>query len=344
MKVLLTGHDGYIGRVMLPMLQTAGHDVTGLDTFFFCNHTAGELRRDVRDERLDVLDGCEAVIHLAALSNDPLGELNPELTYEINHKASVSLAKLAKEAGVRRFLYASTCSVYGVADQDELATEDSPLKPLSHYAISKVRVEDDLSKLEDEGFSPVSMRNATAYGWSPNFRSDLVVNNLTCWAYTTGEIRIISDGTPWRPVVHVQDIARAFAAALSAPREAIHNQAFNVGANTENYQVKELAGLVREELPGCQVTYEGKAGPDPRSYRVDFSKIRRALPEFRAEWTVRKGVRELAEAFQRVGLTQTDFNGPKYVRLARLKELMVDGQLDENLRWKSRQVAPVETR
>jgi nucleoside-diphosphate-sugar epimerase len=336
LKVLLTGHDGYIGSVMMPAIKTAGHEVVGLDAFFFANQRDKHLRQDIRDGIEGGLEGFDAVIHLAALSNDPLGELDPELTYEINHQASVRLARAAKEAGVKRFLYASTCSVYGVANQEELATEESPLHPLSAYAISKVRVEEDLTKLADEGFSPVCLRNATAYGWSPNFRSDLVVNNLACWAHTTGEIRIMSDGTPWRPVVHVRDIARAFVAALEAPREAIHNQAFNVGANSENYQVSELAEMVREEFTGCKVTYWGKGGPDPRSYRVDFSKIRQHLPGLKLEWNVRRGVRELHEAYQQVGLTQEDFSGPKYVRLARLKQLMSGGELNASLRWKER--------
>jgi nucleoside-diphosphate-sugar epimerase len=336
LKVLLTGYDGYIGSVMMPALQAAGHDVVGLDTFFFANHLNNHLRRDIRDGIGEEMEGFEAVIHLAALSNDPLGELDPQLTYEINHKASVRLAQAAKGAGLKRFLYASTCSVYGVANQEQLATEDFPLHPLSAYAISKVRVEEDLAKLADEEFSPVYLRNATAYGWSPNFRSDLVVNNLACWAYTTGEIRIMSDGTPWRPVVHIQDIARAFATALVAPREAIHNQAFNVGANSENYQVRELAEIVGKEFTGCKVTYWGKGGPDPRSYRVDFSKIRQSMPELRLEWNVRRGVKELHEAYQKVGLTQEDFNGPRYVRLAKLKQLVSDGQLDADLRWKKR--------
>jgi nucleoside-diphosphate-sugar epimerase len=252
-RVLITGQDGYIGSVMVPALLAAGHEVVGIDTLFFADAAldragtgTAAFGRDIRDLVSNDFAGFDALIHLAALSNDPMGELNPELTYAINHRASLTLARLAKAAGVARFLYASTCSVYGIADQAELATEASPLRPLTAYAISKMRVEADLSELADAAFSPVYLRNATAYGWSPRFRSDLVLNNLACWAHTGGEIRILSDGTPWRPLAHVQDISAAFVAALSAPRAAIHNQAFNVGGLGENYQVSELAAIVRE--------------------------------------------------------------------------------------------------
>ncbi|MGH7349472.1 MAG: NAD-dependent epimerase/dehydratase family protein, partial [Candidatus Rokuibacteriota bacterium] len=278
MRVLVTGHNGYIGSVMVPILQAAGHEVVGLDSFFFedCSllqedHRVPALRKDLRDVRPWDLDGFGAVAHLAALCNDPLGDLHPEWTYDINHKASVQLASMARAAGVARFLHASSCSMYGAAGGDDLLSEEAPLRPLTPYAISKVRTEEDVSKLADRSFSPVFMRNATAYGLSPRLRADVVLNNLVCWAHTTGRIRIMSDGTPWRPIVHVQDIARAFAAALSAPREAIHNQAFNVGANGENYQVRELAEIVRDTVPGCAVEYADGAGPDPRSYRVNFS-------------------------------------------------------------------------
>ncbi len=343
MKVLITGHDGYIGRNMVPVLQAAGCEVVGVDAFFFStangkqsHRERTEIPHDIRDVTLEGIEGIDAVIHLAALSNDPLSEINPELTYEINHEASVRLARLAKEAGVQRFLYASTCSVYGVANEEELATEETPLRPLSHYAISKVRVEEDLSKMADASFSPVFLRNATAYGWSSNFRSDLVVNNLVGWAYTTGEIRIMSDGTPWRPVVHVKDITNAFAAALIAPRDAIHNQAINVGQNKENFQVRDVAAILQESFPDCRVTFGGSSGPDPRSYRVDFSKITRCLPEFKPAWNLRRGVEELKAAYQEVKLSREDFTGPRYVRLARLKVLLQGGQLDSKLYWKER--------
>jgi nucleoside-diphosphate-sugar epimerase len=348
MKVLVTGHDGYIGSVMVPALRAAGHEVYGVDTLFFADAVldqgrirASDVQKDVRDLVPEDFDGYDAVVHLAALSNDPMGELNPELTHEINHRASVRMAALAKEAGVQRFLYASTCSVYGIANQEELATEESPLRPLTAYAISKMHVEEDLSRLADDTFSPVYLRNATAYGWSPRFRADLVLNNLAGWAHTSGQIRIMSDGTPWRPLVHVQDIAAAFVAALSAPREAIHNQAFNVGGMGENYQVRDLAAIVQEAFLDCAVTYAEGGAPDPRSYRVDFGKIARCLPGFVPAWDARRGARELRAAYREVGLTKEDFAGPKYVRLARLKSLLETGKLDENLRWADRVIYPL---
>jgi len=338
MRVLVTGHNGYIGSVMVPVLQAAGHEVLGLDTFFYEDCTFGEdfhrvpaLRKDVRDVTLADLQGFDAIVHLAALSNDPLGDLKPEWTYDINHAASVRLAKLAKEAGVQRFLYASSCSMYGAAGE-ELVTEEAPLSPLTAYAVSKVRTEKDLSKLADESFSPVFMRNATAYGVSPRLRADLVLNNLVCWAHTTGKVRILSDGTPWRPIVHVEDIANAFAAALVAPREAIHNQAFNVGVNGENYQIRDLAEIVQETVPGCSVEYAGQGEPDQRSYRVDFSKLARTL-DFKPRWNARLGAQELYLALRRIGLSVEDFQGQKYIRLKRLKYLLDAGYLDGTLRW-----------
>ena len=347
MRILLTGNDGYIGSVMVPILQASGHEVIGIDTFFFSSQytipnskNTPALHQDIRDFASNGLEGIEAVIHLAALSNDPLCQINPELTFAINHRASIRLARMAKEAGVQRFLYSSTCSVYGVANQEELATEKSTLNPLSPYAVSKVQTEADLSNLADSTFSPVYLRNATAYGWSPHFRSDLVLNNLACWAYTTNEIRILSDGTPWRPIVHVQDIAHAFVAVLVAPREAVHNQAFNVGLNAENYQIRDLADIVQQDFPGCRVTYDENGGPDPRSYRVDFSKITQRLPEFKPVWNARSGVEELHKAYIGIGLTKEEFNGPKYVRIAQLKALIQEGRLDGSLHWKERVTDP----
>src|SRR6266478_1359250 len=259
MRVLVTGHSGYIGSVMVPILRGAGHDIVGLDTFFFEDCLLGDapgnvpaIRKDIRDMQVPDLEGCDAVLHLAALCNDPLGDLNQDWTYDVNHHASVHLARLSREAGVRRFLYASSCSMYGAAGS-EILNETAPLRPLTAYAVSKVRTEEDVSKLADGTFSPVFMRNATAYGLSPHLRADVVLNNLVCWAHTTGRIRILSDGTPWRPIVHVQDISRAFAVALAAPRTAIHNEAFNVGSNEENYQVSELAEIVRGQGPLCRV-------------------------------------------------------------------------------------------
>ncbi len=337
MRVLVTGHEGYIGSVLVPILQAAGHSVLGVDTGFFreFNQAGAEATtRDVRDLLLAELSGCQAVVHLAALSNDPMGNLQPELTYAINYQASLRLAELAKEAGVERFLFSSSCSVYGLASADEFATEESPLNPLTPYAISKVRTEEEVSQLASASFSPVFLRNATVYGWSPRFRSDLVLNNLAGWAYTTGEIRILSDGTPWRPLAHVQDIAHAFLALLEAPRDAVHNQVFNIGCNAHNYQVRELASLVQAEFPGCRVIYAEGGGPDPRSYRVDFSKLARQVPSFQPAWDAARGACELAEAYRQAQLTLDEFNGPRYVRLAQLKQLIQAGQLDENLRWR----------
>ncbi len=340
MRVLLTGHNGYIGSVMLPVLQAAGHDVVGLDTFYFRECTLADgterapvLHKDIRDLRSSDLEGFDAVIHLAALCNDPLGDLHADWTYDINHRASVDLARMARDAGVKRYLYASSCSMYGAAGNDDLLSEDAPLLPLTAYAISKVRTEEDVAKLADSSFSPVFMRNATAYGVSPRLRADVVLNNLVCWAHTTGRIRIQSDGTPWRPIVHVLDISRAFAAALTAPREAIHNQAFNVGANGENYQVRELAEIVRATVAGCTVEYAEGAGPDPRSYRVDFSKLMRTFPDFRPQWNASFGAKDLYDALQEAGVTLADFQGRRFIRLAQIRHLLDQGRLDRDLRW-----------
>jgi len=340
MRVLITGHNGYLGSVMAPELRSAGHEVTGLDTFFFEGCTLGDdqdatpaLRKDVRDIQAADLQGFDAVVHLAALCNDPLGDLHAEWTYEINHQASLQLGHLAREAGVTRFLFASSCSMYGAAGRDDVLTEEAPLKPLTAYAISKVRAEETLSQLADSSFSPVFMRNATAYGLAPRLRADVVLNNLVCWAHTTGRIRIMSDGTPWRPIVHVQDIARAFAVALVAPRDAIHNQAFNVGATGENYQVRELAEIVRATVPGCTVEYAADAGPDPRSYRVDFSKLTRTFPDLRPQWNAAFGAKDLYAALQEAQVTLAEFQGRKYIRLAQIKHLLDLGRLDSTLRW-----------
>lgn len=341
MRVLVTGHNGYIGSVMVPVLQAAGHTVEGLDSFFFedCSLPTEDgasvpaIRKDIRDVQSSDLEGFDAIAHLAALCNDPLGDLHPEWTHEINHQASVHLAHIARQAGVQRFLYASSCSMYGAAGGDDVLTEEAPLRPLTPYAISKVRTEEDVAKLADASFSPVFMRNATAYGLSPRLRADVVLNNLVCWAHTTGRVRIMSDGTPWRPIVHVQDISRAFAAALSAPRETIHNQAFNVGANGENYQVRELAEIVRATVPECTVEYAEGAGPDPRSYRVDFGKLTRTFPDLRPQWNASFGAKDLYAALQEANVTLADFQGRKYIRLSQVKHLLEQGLLDGALRW-----------
>ena len=340
MRVLVTGHHGYIGSVTAPALAAAGHDVVGLDAFFYEGCDLGTptwdgraLRADVRDVEQEALKGLDAVVHLAALSNDPLGELDPELTSEINLDGTVRLARAARAAGVRRFVLASSCSMYGAASTDTPVDEDAPLRPLTAYAESKVRAEEALRELADDGFSPVFMRNATAYGVSPRLRLDLVLNNLAAWAHTTGAVRILSDGTPWRPLVHVQDIARATVVMLDAPREQVHAEAFNVGADAENYQVRDLAETVSETVGDCRVEYSG-GDPDPRSYRVDFGKLARAFPELGLRWNARRGTQELVAAYRAASLTLDDFEGERFVRLRRLQRLLADGRLDDRLRWR----------
>jgi nucleoside-diphosphate-sugar epimerase len=339
MRVLMTGHSGYIGSVMAPMFQDAGHTVVGLDNFLFAGCTLGAcppeipaLRRDLRDVQRDDLTGFDAVVHLAALSNDPLGNVNAECTYDINHWASVRLAELAKKAGVPRFLYSSSCSLYGVAG-DAPVTEEAEFHPVTPYGESKVRAERDLRTLADDDFSPTYLRNATAYGLSPYLRADLVVNSLVGYAYTTGEVFIQSDGSPWRPLVHIEDISRAFLAVLHARRELIHNQAFNVGRSNENYRIREVAEIVRQVVPGSVVKYADDGGPDARCYRVNCDKIAGLLPEYQPQWTVQSGIKQLYDAFRRHELTADEFLGTKYLRIKRIRHLQSEGRLDSSLRW-----------
>jgi nucleoside-diphosphate-sugar epimerase len=327
---------------MAPFLQEAGHEVVGLDTFLFDPCCCGPepeaipaLNIDVRDVVPEHLRGFDAVIHLAGLSNDPLGNLSPDCTYDINHRGSIRLALAAKEAGVQRYLFASSCSIYGAAG-DEMLDETAQFSPVTPYAESKVLVEAELTELADETFSPIYLRNATAYGFSPRLRADIVLNDMVGAALLTGEIVIKSDGTPWRPLVHIEDISRAFLAALEAPLESVHNQAFNVGASSENYQMRDIADIVQSTVPGSRIVYAAGGGPDLRCYRVDFSKIGQVLPGFEPQWSVARGAAQLYAAYVRLGLSREDWDGGRYVRLQHLSKLLQSGQVDSSLRWQHR--------
>jgi len=340
MKVLVTGTEGYLGCLVAPLLMERGHEVTGVDTGFYkvgwlyngTEKTAKTLNKDIRHITLEDLQGVEAVVHMAELSNDPTGQLAPNITYDINHKGSVRLAELAKQAGVRRFVYMSSCSVYGVATGEDV-TEESATNPQTDYAVCKTLVERDVKQMADDDFSPTFMRNATAFGASPRMRFDIVLNNLAGLAWTTKEIKMTSDGTPWRPLVHALDIGKSIACAIEAPRDIIHNQVFNVGDTAQNYQVKEIAQTVAEVFQGCQLSF-GDSGADNRSYRVSFEKINTQLPGFKCDWNAQRGAQQLYNLFQQIDMAEDTFLFRGFTRLKQLEYLIRTQQIDQDFFWR----------
>jgi nucleoside-diphosphate-sugar epimerase len=340
MRVLVTGHQGYIGSVLTPRLLAAGHQVVGLDVGLYAECTLGEYEDGVENRAVDLRDvrpedcaGADAVIHLAAICNDPIGNLNPDLTYDVNHRSTIRLAEAAKAAGASRFLFSSSCSLYGAGVTEDLLDETAAFAPVTPYGESKILAEQDLLKLADPGYSPIFLRNATAYGFSPRLRGDLVVNDLVAHALLTGEVRLLSDGMAWRPLVHVDDIASAFVALLEAPRDVVHAKAYNVGQSAENYLIRTVAELVAEAVPDSTVTYAAGAGTDARNYRVSCDLIAREVPGFKPQWTVRTGIDQLIEEYRRTSLRLEDLTGERHQRLKRIKGLQEAGLLDQDLRW-----------
>ncbi|NOZ69769.1 MAG: NAD(P)-dependent oxidoreductase [Deferribacteres bacterium] len=339
--ILITGNTGYIGMVMTGFFQRHSHQTMGLDSNYYEGNEFfppeaqpyRQIIKDIRDIDEKDLEGVTSIVHLAALSNDPLGDINPSLTHEINYLASVRLAELAKKTGVERFIFSSSCSMYGIASNDKPLTEEGELNPITAYAKAKVNAERDISRMADDNFHPVFMRNATVYGLSPGMRLDLVVNNLVAWAYLTGKVAIMSDGTPWRPIIHVEDFCRAFLSVLEAPVEKIHNREFNVGINEENYQIKDIAEEVRKVVPDCRVEILNKTGPDERTYRVDFTRLKDTFPDFKPVWNVRRGIEELYRAYRDFKLTLEDFNSPRYFRVRWIRYLIENKKLNNDLRW-----------
>ena len=339
MKVLVTGHLGYIGTVLTQMLLNEGYEVLGIDSDLYRACTFGvplpeipTIIKDIRDVTVEDLKGFDAVLHLAGLSNDPLGDLNPDLTFEINHRASVRLAQLSRDAKIRRFIFSSSCSNYG-ASSDDILTEESQLNPVTPYGQSKVLVEKDIAAMADDYFSPVFLRNATAFGFSPRLRFDLVLNNLVAWAFTTGKVMLKSDGSAWRPIVHIEDISKAFIAVLKAPLEKIHNETFNVGITGENYRIRDIAEIVAETVPNCKLEFAEGASKDARNYRVNCDKIIRTLKDYQPCWTARMGAQELYEAYKKHGLKLEEFEGPMYQRIGHIRKLLKDKLLNEDLRF-----------